>query len=156
MNKKISFIIICLFFYSCGFQPLLKDYNNTRLSYKKINYYGKNDLVYLLKNNLNIDEKEDSDGLIANLTISQTLSTTNKNIYGIPTQEDLFINLQVNILDKNEKSIYSDNFSIKKNLTITSNLATDQEIRNTEKNHLIKSISENIKYKLARIVAEKM
>jgi len=156
MNKKISFIIICLFFYSCGFKPVFKDNNNTRHSYKKINYYGNNSLVYLLKNNININEKKDSDGLIANLTISQTLSTTNKNIYGIPTQEDLVINLQVNIQDKNEKSIYSDNFSIKKNLTITSNLATDEEIRNTERNNLIKFISDKIKYKLATIISQKM
>ena len=73
MNKKIISIIICLFFYSCGFQPMLKNYDISKLNIKKINYSGKNDLNYLLKNFLNLEEKNNNNGIVINLSISTIL-----------------------------------------------------------------------------------
>ena len=152
MNKKITFIIICLFFYSCGFQPMLKNYDISKLNIKKINYSGKNDLNYLLKNFLNLEEKSNNKGIIVNLSIAETVSAATKNTSGISTEEDLTIMITINIKNEQNNDLLTDTISETKRLSITNNMSTDEQTRNIEKNNLIRSLSQKIKFRIQTAV----
>ena len=152
MNKKIISIIICLFFYSCGFQPMLKDYNISKLNIKKINYSGKNDLNYLLKNFLNLEEKNNNKGIVINLSIAESISSATKNTSGISTEEDLTIIITINIQNEQNNDLLTDTISETKRLSITNNMSTDEQTRNIEKNNLIRSLSQKIKFRIQTAV----
>ena len=152
MNKKLTFIIICLFFYSCGFQPMLKNYDISKLNIKKINYSGKNDLNYLLKNFLNLEEKNNNKGIVINLSITENISAATKNTSGISTEEDLTIMITINIKNEQNNDLLTDTISETKRLSITNNLSTDEQTRNIEKNNLIRSLSQKIKFRIQTAV----
>ena len=152
MNKKITFIIICLFFYSCGFQPMLKNYDISKLNIKKINYSGKNDLNYLLKNFLNLEEKNNNKGIVINLSIAESISSATKNTSGISTEEDLTITITINIQNEQNNDLLTDTISETKRLSITNNMSTDEQTRNIEKNNLIRSLSQKIKFRIQTAV----
>ena len=152
MNKKITFIIICLFFYSCGFQPMLKNYDISKLNIKKINYSGKNDLNYLLKNFLNLEEKNNNKGIVINLSIDESISSATKNTSGISTEEDLTIIITINIQNEQNNDLLTDTISETKRLSITNNMSTDEQTRNIEKNNLIRSLSQKIKFRIQTAV----
>ena len=152
MNKKITFIIICLFFYSCGFQPMLKNYDISKLNIKKINYSGKNDLNYLLKNYLNLEEKNNNKGIVINLSIAESISSATKNTSGISTEEDLTIIITINIQNEQNNDLLTDTISETKRLSITNNMSTDEQTRNIEKNNLIRSLSQKIKFRIQTAV----
>lgn len=152
MNKKITFIIICLFFYSCGFQPMLKNYDISKLNIKKINYTGKNDLNYLLKNFLNLEEKNNNKGIVINLSIAESISSATKNTSGISTEEDLTIIITINIQNEQNNDLLTDTISETKRLSITNNMSTDEQTRNIEKNNLIRSLSQKIKFRIQTAV----
>ncbi len=152
MNKKITFIIICLFFYSCGFQPMLKNYDISKLNIKKINYSGKNDLNYLLKNFLNLEEKNNNKGIVINLSIAESISSATKNTSGISTEEDLTIIITINIQNEQNNDLLTDTISETKRLSITNNMSTDEQTRNIEKNNLIRSLSQKIKFRIQTAV----
>jgi len=152
MNKKIISIIICLFFYSCGFQPMLKNYDISKLNIKKINYSGKNDLNYLLKNFLNLEEKNNNKGIVINLSIAESISSATKNTSGISTEEDLTIIITINIQNEQNNNLLTDTISETKRLSITNNMSTDEQTRNIEKNNLIRSLSQKIKFRIQTAV----
>jgi len=152
MNKKIISIIICLFFYSCGFQPMLKNYDISKLNIKKINYSGKNDLNYLLKNFLNLEEKNNNKGIVINLSIAESISSATKNTSGISTEEDLTITITINIQNEQNNDLLTDTISETKRLSITNNMSTDEQTRNIEKNNLIRSLSQKIKFRIQTAV----
>jgi len=152
MNKKIISIIICLFFYSCGFQPMLKNYDISKLNIKKINYSGKNDLNYLLKNFLNLEEKNNNKGIVINLSIAESISSATKNTSGISTKEDLTIIITINIQNEQNNDLLTDTISETKRLSITNNMSTDEQTRNIEKNNLIRSLSQKIKFRIQTAV----
>jgi len=152
MNKKIISIIICLFFYSCGFQPMLKNYDISKLNIKKINYSGKNDLNYLLKNFLNLEEKNNNKGIVINLSIAESISSATKNTSGISTEEDLTIIITINIQNEQNNDLLTDTISETKRLSITNNMSTDEQTRNIEKNNLIRSLSQKIKFRIQTAV----
>ena len=152
MNKKITSIIICLFFYSCGFQPMLKNYDISKLNIKKINYSGKNDLNYLLKNSLNLEEKNNNKGIVINLSIAETISSATKNTSGTSTEEDLTIMITINIQNEQNNNLLTDTISETKRLSITNNMSTDEQTRNIEKNNLIKRLSQKIKFRIQAAV----
>ena len=149
MIKKILIHVIFILLISCGFQPMLKDFDVSNLIIKKISYDGKTNLSFLLQSYLNLIEKTSSiEGLIIQLSISENLSSANKNTAGITTQEDLTILVSLDVT--NQKSIYllQDRFSESKRLDITNNLGTDETIRNIEREKLIRNIAQKIKFKL--------
>ena len=128
---------------------MLKDFDVSNLIIKKISYDGKTNLSFLLQSYLNLIEKTSSiEGLIIQLSISENLSSANKNTAGITTQEDLTILVSLDVT--NQKSIYllQDRFSESKRLDITNNLGTDETIRNIEREKLIRNIAQKIKFKL--------
>ena len=144
MNKKILLSIILIALAGCGFTPMLKDFDLSKLNVQKINYSGKNDLSYLIKTYLNIQETKSSQGMTVNILVTESTSSATKNSAGITTEEDLTINIGLNVLDSKDKIILSDNFTSSRRLTVTNNLSSDEETRRIERRNLIKTLHKKL------------
>lgn len=147
MNKKIAFFIIYLFLQSCGFQPLLKDYDISNINFKKINYTGENSIVYLLKNNLNISENLDNNNLTSDIFISESITDINKNTSGIVTEQELKLNVTIKVFNKNNQNILNENILGTRRISITNNPSSDDEVKKQEKNNIIRELAQKIKFK---------
>ena len=147
MNKKIAFFIIYLFLQSCGFQPLLKDYDISNINFKKINYTGENSIVYLLKNNLNISENLDNNDLTSDIFISESITDINKNTSGIVTEQELKLNVTIKVFNKNNQNILNENILGTRRISITNNPSSDDEVKKQEKNNIIRELAQKIKFK---------
>ena len=154
MNKKILLSIILIALAGCGFTPMLKDFDLSKLNVHKINYSGKNDLSYLIKTYLNIQETKNSQGMTVNILVTESTSSATKNSAGITTEEDLTINIGLNVLDSKDKIILSDNFTSSRRLTVTNNLSSDEETRRIERRNLIQNLAQKIKFKLQLIAKQ--
>ena len=154
MNKKIISIIICLFFYSCGFQPVLKDFDISNLNVQKINFTGKNDLSYSIRNYLNITENTASKGLIVNLESSEMTSATIKNTSGVTIEEDISIKIEMTIRDGQNNKLLTDTFTTSKRLVVTNNASSDEETKRIEKDKILKNLAQKIKFKLQLVAKQ--
>lgn len=154
MNKKIFIFTILILLAGCGFTPMLKNYDLSKLNVQKVNYSGKNDLSYLIKTYLNIQETKSSQGMTVNISVSESISSATKNSAGIKTEEDLTINIRLNVLDGKDKIITSDNFTSSRRLTVTNNLSSDEETRRIERRNLIQNLAQKIKFKLQLIAKQ--
>lgn len=148
MNKKIKFFIIYLFLQSCGFQPLLKNYDISNINFKKINYSGENSIVYLLKNNLSISENPNNNGLTTDIAISENITDINKNTSGIVTEQELGLNVIIKVFNKNNQNILNESILSTRRISITNNPSSDDEVKKQEKNNIIRELAQKIKFKL--------
>lgn len=148
MNKKFIYIIFFFLFYSCGFQPMLKNYDSSKINIKIINFSGKNELIYILKNYLNINTKNNSDSVIVNMLISESITSTNKNTSGITVEEELTIAIKFDVIDKENNYLLKDEISGSRRLTVTNNLSSDEETKKIERNNIIKALVQKIKFKI--------
>jgi hypothetical protein len=153
MNKKIILSLLFALLIGCGFTPMLKDFDVSNLNIQKINYSGKNELVYLIKTYINLQEKKGSEskGLIANLDVSESINTSIKNSSGIVIEEDLILTIQMSILDSENRILLNDSFSQSKKIEVTENLSTDEETKRTQRADLSKILAQKIKFKLQLI-----
>jgi len=151
MIKKIIFCSMIMVLSSCGFTPMLKDFDTSNLKIQKINYTGNNNLIYLAKNYLNLEEKKGNSGLIVNFTISESSSSTAQNTAGIVTEEQITLNITINVLDDQKENLLTDNISTSRKVVITNNLSSDRETRRIEKNNLMQNLTQKIKFKLQLI-----
>ena len=151
MIKKI--VICCIFalLSACGFTPMLKDFSSSNLNIQKVNYTGNNNLIYLAKNYLNLEEKKETHGLVVNFVISESSTSTAQNTSGIVTEEQITLNITINILNNKNVSLLTDSVSASRKLPISNNLSSDQETRRIEKNNLMQNLTQKIKFKLQLI-----
>ena len=58
MKNLLKILTISLLLFSCGFTPILKNLDNSKIFVKKLNVNGdnSNNLVFLLKNYLSLEE----------------------------------------------------------------------------------------------------
>ena len=154
MNKKISFLIVYIFLQSCGFQPMLKDFDISNLNIQKINFTGKNDLNYSIRNYLNISENTTSKGLIINLESSETTSSTIKNTSGITIEEDISIKIEMNVRNSQNNTLLTDTFETSKRLPVTNNASSDEETKRIEKDKILKNLAQKIKFKLQLVAKQ--
>lgn len=148
MNKKIVYFIICLFLYSCGFQPMLKNFDISNLNIKQINYSGKKEIEYLIKNYLNIKETNNEKGISVNLSFLEKNEFITKNSSGVTTEENLTIIIDINVIDSMQNILLQDQISASKRLNVSNNLSSDEEARRIERDNLIFNLSQKIKFKL--------
>jgi outer membrane lipopolysaccharide assembly protein LptE/RlpB len=151
MNKKIILSLVFTLLIGCGFTPMLKDFDLSKIDIQEINYSGKNELVYLLKTHINLKEKESSKGIIANLNISETIASSTKNASGIVIKEDLTLTIGIKILDSEKSVLLDDSISNTKQIAVTSNLSADEETKRNERRDLLQNMSQKIKFKLQLI-----
>ena len=148
MIKKIFIIILGLSFYSCGFKPVLKSFNISALNIEEIKYSGPNEMTYMLKNLLNLNEKAGSKGVFVNLSITEETLSVTKNSSGITTEQDLIITININISDNKKNNLLKDYISERRRLIVSNNMASDEEIKKIEKNNIIRSLAQKTKFKI--------
>jgi len=151
MIKKIVICCIFVLLSACGFTPMLKDFDSSNLNIQKVNYTGNNNLIYLAKNYLNLEEKKETKGLIVNLVISESSTSTAQNTSGIITEEQITLNITINVLNNKNVNLLTDNVSASRKLPISNNLSSDQETRRIERNNLMQNLTQKIKFKLQLI-----
>jgi|TARA_B110000285_G_C14624832_1_gene380735 outer membrane lipopolysaccharide assembly protein LptE/RlpB len=151
MNKKIILSLVFTLLIGCGFTPMLKDFDVSDLKIQKINYTGKNELVYLLKTYIILQEKENPKGMIVNLNVSESIATSTKNASGIVVEEDLTLSVGIEILDSEKRILLSDSVSNSRRIAVTSNLSSDEETTRNERRNLLQNLSQKIKFKLQLI-----
>jgi outer membrane lipopolysaccharide assembly protein LptE/RlpB len=155
MNKKIILSIVFTLLLGCGFTPMLKDFDLSNLNIQKINYSGKNELTYLVRTYINLQEEKNSKGLNIDISTSESTSVFSRNTSGITTEENLTITINLKITDSQNNILYNDQFSDSKRITITNALSSDQERKKIERNNLIRSLSQKIKFRLVVISKQK-
>ena len=148
MIKKILISFLFIFIVSCGFQPMLKDFDVSSLVIKQINYTGKNEFNYMLQNNLNLNQKPNSEGFIVNLATSESISSVTKDTAGITTEEQITISIGLNVQDHMQNILLTDTVSESSRLQVTSNLGTDDTTKNIVRQKIITNLAQKIKFKL--------
>ena len=151
MIKKIVICCIFVLLSACGFTPMLKDFDSSKLNIQKVNYTGNNNLIYLAKNYLNLEEKKETKGLIVNLVISESSTSTAQNTSGIVTEEQITLSITINVLNNKNVNLLTDSVSASRKLPISNNLSSDQETRRIERNNLMQNLTQKIKFKLQLI-----
>ena len=151
MIKKIVICCIFVLLSACGFTPMLKDFDSSNLNIQKVNYTGNNNLIYLAKNYLNLEEKKETKGLIVNLVISESSTSTAQNTSGIVTEEQITLNITINVLNNKNVNLLTDSVSASRKLPISNNLSSDQETRRIERDNLVQNLTQKIKFKLQLI-----
>jgi len=151
MIKKIVICCIFVLLSACGFTPMLKDFDSSNLNIQKVNYTGNNNLIYLAKNYLNLEEKKETKGLIVNLVISESSTSTAQNTSGIVTEEQITLSITINVLNNKNVNLLTDSASASRKLPISNNLSSDQETRRIERNNLMQNLTQKIKFKLQLI-----
>ena len=145
MIKKILISFLFIFIVSCGFQPMLKDFDVSSLVIKQINYIGKNEFNYMLQNNLNLNQKPNSEGFIVNLATSESISSVTKDTAGITTEEQITISVGLNVQDHMQNTLLTDTVSESSRLQVTSNLGTDDTTKNIVRQKIITNLAQKIK-----------
>ena len=151
MNKKIFLSLVLVFLTGCGFTPMLKDFDVSKLNIQKITYSGKNDLTYLLKSSLNINETSSPRGMIVDISITEAISAETKNSSGVTTEENLLITIAIKIVDSKGNALLSDSVSSNRRLSVTNNFSSDEETRRIERNNLMHNLSQKIKFRLQMV-----
>ena len=154
MNKKIFLSLVLVFLTGCGFTPMLKDFDVSKLNVQKITYSGKNDLTYLLKSSLNINETSSPRGMIVDISITESISAETKNSSGVTTEENLLITIAIKIVDSKGNALLSDSDSSNRRLSVTNNLSSDEETRRIERNNLMRNLSQKIKFRLQMVAQQ--
>ena len=148
MIKKVLISFLFIFIVSCGFQPMLKDFDVSSLVIKQINYTGKNEFNYMLQNNLNLNQKPNSEGFIVNLATSESKNSVTKDTAGITTEEQITISVGLNVQDHMQNTLLTDTVSESSRLQVTSNLGTDDTTKNIVRQKIITNLAQKIKFKL--------
>ena len=133
---------------------MLKDFDVSKLNVQKITYSGKNDLTYLLKSSLNINETSSPRGMIVDISITEAISAETKNSSGVTTEENLLITIAIKIVDSKGNALLSDSDSSNRRLSVTNNLSSDEETRRIERNNLMRNLSQKIKFRLQMVAQQ--
>ncbi len=147
MTKLNNFKSILFFFLliGCGFTPILKDFDSSKIKIKEITYTGDQQLTFKLKESLStLERNKDPNGLIISISVSKSINSVTKNTAGITTEEELSITANFEIKNS-EKTFTKDDITSSKRISVTNNLASDQEKRDIESGNLLREISQKIK-----------
>lgn len=143
----ITYFFIVFFSYSCGFKPLLKNIDLTSLNISEISILGDEKLSFFFKNRFNIKENRISkDGNKIKIIISDSETIKTKNSSGIPIEEQVEVNINLEIYDYSNKLKLSDNFTTSKIVSITNNPSSDNQIKKNEKENIITDLMQQISF----------
>ena len=151
MNKKVILSLVFTLLIGCGFTPMLKDFDLSKINIQRIEYSGKNELIYLLKTYINLEEKESSEGKNTKINVLETITKSTKNASGIAVEENLILTIKIKILSSKNRILLDDSLSGTKRISITSNLSVDEETKKNERKNLLQNLSQKIKFKLQLI-----
>ncbi len=143
--KNLKFLLFFFLLIGCGFTPILKDFDSSKIKIKEIKYTGDQQLTFKLKESLSsLERNKDPNGLTINISISKSINSVTKNTAGTTTEEEISVTANFEIKNA-EKSITKDDISSSKRISVTNNLVSDQEKRDIETGNLLREISQKIK-----------
>ena len=148
MIKKILIYAIFILIVSCGFQPMLKEMDNTNIKIKKIDFIGENEINYQIKNTLGLVEEPNSNGLLITLSTKENTTVVNKNNSGVTTEEKLTISVNLTITDNDKNNLLTEQISESARFQLSSNSVDDESEKNNILGNLINIVSQKIKFKL--------
>ena len=148
MIKKILIHAIFILIVSCGFQPMLKEIDNTNIKIKKIDFIGENEINYQIKNTLGLVEEPKSNGLLITISTKENTTVVNKNNSGVTTEEKLTISVNLTITDNDKNNLLTEQISESARFQLSSNSVDDESEKNNILDNLINIISQKIKFKL--------
>ena len=148
MIKKILIHAIFILIVSCGFQPMLKEMDNTNIKIKKIDFIGENEINYQIKNTLGLVEEPKSNGLLITISTKENTTVVNKNNSGVTTEEKLTISVNLTITDNDKNNLLTEQISESARFQLSSNSIDDESEKNNILNELINIVSQKIKFKL--------
>jgi outer membrane lipopolysaccharide assembly protein LptE/RlpB len=153
--KTLYTIAIVFLLTSCGFTPMLKEVDLSKVQIKSISYEGPSGLTYYLKNNLNINtSRAFNNGYTINMNISEAISSVTKNTAGITTEEEVKVTIGFSIVDKNNKKIGEDSVSGSRVVSVTNNVSTDDEVKRIEKENIITNLIQQLTFSIrAKIIS---
>ena len=146
--KKIPLLFFLILTISCGFQPILKDLDLSRISFKQINYTGDQRLIFLAKSNLNIRKNNSINGYILDLSFSESKSTSSLDSAGNPNKEQLTVNIGMILKDNNNKIITQDRFEGSRTINVTSSLSADDQRLTLERLNIANEIFPRILFSI--------
>ena len=148
MIKKILIHAIFILIVSCGFQPMLKEMDNTNIKIKKIDFIGENEINYQIKNTLGLVEEPKSNGLLITISTKENTTVVNKNNSGVTTEEKLTISVNLTITDNDKNNLLTEQISESARFQLSSNSIDDESEKNNILGNLINIVSQKIKFKL--------
>ena len=148
MIKKILIHAIFILVVSCGFQPILKNFDTSKIIVKQINLTGKNELTYLLLSKLKFNQNMNSNGYIVNIKILETSSVATKNSSGIVTEENFTISITLNVKDSENNNLTDETFAETKKLEVTNSISQDQTTKNIQRAKFIETLAQKIKFRI--------
>ena len=153
--KTLYSIAIIFLLTSCGFTPMHIKSDLSKLQVRSISYTGADDLTYYLKSNLNINtSRAYNDGYTIKIKISEETSSVTKSTAGITTEEEVKVNINFSIFDKNNKRIGEDSISGSRVVSITNNVSTDDEAKRIEKENIITNLIQQLTFSIrAKIIS---
>ena len=153
--KSLYTIAIVFLLTSCGFTPMLKEVDLSKVQIKSISYEGPSRLTYYLKSNLNINtSRAFNNGYIVKMNISEATSSVTKNTAGITTEEEVKVTIGFSIVDKNNKKIGEDSVSGSRVVSVSNNVSTDDEVKRIEKENIITNLIQQLTFSIrAKIIS---
>tara|TARA_B100001769_G_scaffold237355_1_gene202630 strand:- start:1396 stop:1851 length:456 start_codon:yes stop_codon:yes gene_type:complete len=149
--KKIFLIFPILLIISCGYTPLYssKDSNYNVISFKKnIN----NNLTNYIENSISVLSNENAN---KNLNIifdfKEDISVILKDSKGDPSRNRLKINVDLSLLDENQKLISSKNFGESFEYNVNDNKFNLRQYEKNLKQNLVEEITKQILLYLANV-----
>jgi hypothetical protein len=142
MIKKTAFLFLFFVLSSCGYQSLVKESRN-EIFFKEISYLGDNNLNFIIKSKINLQERLSSDYKIS-IRTSSNIAALSKKSSGDIESKDIYLNSAIEIFKAN-KSIYTKSFTAKKVVKIGDSLSDNLDTIESAKNNLISEIANNIK-----------
>lgn len=148
--KNLVSIIFCLVLASCGFSPMYKSSELNKVKIKEIAYSGKNELIYFLRINIDINQNADLLKEFYNIKINVTDNVSNetKNNAGIITEENISVTLNYEIFNENKRKVGQGSLSGNRVVSVTNNITNDEEVKRIEKENLLLNIIQELNYEI--------
>ena len=143
--KKLFIILSLINLVGCGFSPMLKNINMDNINIANIQYSGNNEIIYLLKNKINLTKnKKLKGGYTIKINISKNTSSVTKNTSGVTTEEQIVVIASLRILNSKGVEIDFDQIEDSRIINVTNVITTDNETSRIAIDNLITNISRKL------------
>lgn len=141
--KVLIYILVSIIFTNCGFKVVNQDFFKN-YKFSELNITGDNKVIYLIKNKLNIDNKDSTKEIKLNIDTKKNKVVKERNIRNEITKYEITINAKIKYIIEDENIAEEFSLTKKGDFNVKSK---HSETLNTEKKltkNLINNLSEQI------------
>ena len=141
--KVLIYILVSIIFTNCGFKVVNQDFFKN-YKFSELNITGDNKVIYLIKNKLNIDNKNSTKEIKLNIDTKKNKVVKERNIQNEITKYEITINAKIKYIIEDENIAEEFSLTKKGDFNVKSK---HSETLNTEKKltkNLINNLSEQI------------